>query len=306
MSRLMGLYAQHLGVERACGSGDEAAYRAAIDRARELVKDADAIVAGVGSGMSRACGYEHYHRTAAFDGAFGRFERAHGFSTFMDGYYHLYATNEERWGFLVAYIDYMESAPVGEPYWQLWKLIADRPYFVLTTNIDGQVRRAFPRRRSWLFQGDCRWLQCAQPCCDELWDSGPAVRRMLDAMGPDGVRPPADAFPRCPRCGWLAVPWVRDEGFLEGEAWHEGKRRYEAFVSHVLDACRRVLFLELGVGGMTPSVIEMPFWRMVRSNPNAFYLRINLSKAGEPLQLGGRSLTIGGDIARVFFDLTES
>mgnify|MGYP000445866512 CR=1 FL=1 len=47
MSRLMGLYAQHLGVERACGSGDEAAYRAAIDRARELVKDADAIVAGL-------------------------------------------------------------------------------------------------------------------------------------------------------------------------------------------------------------------------------------------------------------------
>lgn len=56
---------------------------------------------------------------------------------------------------------------------------------------------------------------------------------------------------------------------------------------------------------MTPSVIEIPFWRMVRANPNAFYLRINLGKASEPQQLDGRSLTIGGDIARVLADLTN-
>ena len=102
------------------------------------------------------------------------------------------------------------------------------------------------------------------------------------------------------------APWMRDEGFLEGTAWREGKRRYESFVHHALDACERVLFLELGVGGMTPSVIEIPFWRMVRANPNACYLRINLGKSSEPQQLGERSLTIGGDIARVLSDLSTS
>ena len=44
---------------------------------------------------------------------------------------------------------------------------------------------------------------------------------------------------------------------------------------------------------------------MVRANPNAFYLRINLGKVSEPQQLDGRSLTIGGDIARVLADLTN-
>ena len=72
---------------------------------------------------------------------------------------------------------------------------------------------------------------------------------------------------------------MRDDGFLEGAAWHEGKHRYESFVERALEDAGRVLFLELGVGGMTPSVIEIPFWRMVRANPGAFYLRINLGKA---------------------------
>lgn len=304
MSRMMGLYAQHLGVERASGRYRDEAYRVALERAARCIEDADAIVVGIGSGMSSACGYDHYHPISAFrkDGSLARFRRAHGFDTLMDGFYHLYASNEERWGFLAAYIEYMESAEVGTAYRQLRALLGKRPYFVLTTNIDGQVRRAFPEERVWLFQGDCGWLQCSQPCCDELWDSGPEVTRVLDAMG-DGVRPPEAALPRCPHCGWLMAPWIRDEGFLEGAFWHSGKQRYESFVSHALDTAEHVLFLELGVGGMTPGVIEIPFWRMVRANPHAFYLRINLSKDSEPQQLGERSLTVGGDIARVLSDI---
>ena len=307
MSRIMGLYAQHLGasVQHACT--DDTGYRDGIARASALLAEADAVVVGIGSGMSSACGYDHYHPISAFGkgGPIARYHRAHGFSTLMDGYYHLYATNEERWGFLAAYIDWMESAAVGEPYRQLRKLLEGRSYFVLTTNIDGQARRAFPARRTWLFQGDCGWLQCGQPCCDELWPAGQYVKPMLDAMGEDSVFAPSELLPRCPRCGWLMAPWVRDEGFLEGEVWRDGKRRYEAFVADALSNARRVLFLELGVGGMTPAVIEIPFWRMVRANPNAFYLRINLGKVSEPRHLEGRSLTIGNDIARVLKDLTN-
>ena len=308
MNRLMGLYAQHLGAIQVQNREDAPLYREAIARASELIANADAVVVGIGSGMSSACGYDYYHPIPALEegGTLAAFSRAHGFTTLMDGFYHLYASNEERWGYLAAYIDWMESVPVGEPYRQLRGLLEGREYFVLTTNIDGQVRRSFPKERTWLFQGDCGRLQCSQPCCDELWESSPAIRRVLDAMDADSVRPPADALPRCPRCGWLMMPWMRDEGFLEGTAWHEGKRRYEAFVSRALGDAGRVLFLELGVGGMTPSVIEIPFWRMVRANSNAFYLRINLGKSSEPQQLGERSLTIGGDIARVLSDLSTS
>ena len=301
MSRLMSLYAQHLGAAAPRALGDGAALEAAVERAAELLREADAVVVGIGSGMSSACGYDHYHPIAEFGqgGSFERFRRAHGFETLMDGYYHLYATNEERWAFTAAYIDYMESAPVGRAYRQLASLLTSRDHVVLTTNVDGQVRRAFPDARTWLFQGDLAFLQCGQPCCDELLPADAFVRRALDAMGEDGVSVPPELLPRCPRCGWLMAPWVRDETFLEGSFWRAQRRGYETFVRDALSSGGRVLFLELGVGGMTPGVIELPFWDMTAHNDNAFYLRINYGKAGEPRQLGERSHTVCADIADV-------
>ena len=299
MSRLMRLYAQHLDADTPRAYGCEADCGNALARAAELLREADAIVAGIGSGMSSACGYDHYHAIPEFDqgGRLGRFRRAHGFDTLMDGYYHLYATNEERWAFTAAYIDFMESAPVGRAYRQLAALLAGRDHFVLTTNVDGQVRRAFPGMRTWLFQGDFAFLQCSQPCCDELWPAGHYVKSMLDVMGEDGVSVPSELLPRCPRCGWLMAPWVRDETFLEGVFWKTQRRRYEAFVQDALSNGGRVVFLELGVGGMTPSIIELPFWDMVARHGNASLIRINMGKSAEPRHLGERSLTVCADIA---------
>ncbi|WP_462134775.1 SIR2 family NAD-dependent protein deacylase [Slackia piriformis] len=304
MSRLMGLYAQHLSAGVAPPAVDEETLARQVEQAANVLARADAVVCGIGSGMSTACGYDHYGRSAVFDGRFAKFERVHGFSSLMDGLYHLYASNEERWGFLAAYSAHLEAAPVGRAYRQLARLLEGKEYFVLTTNIDGQVRRAFPGENVWLFQGDFGFLQCGQPCCDELVPALPVARAMLDAMG-DGIAAPSDLLPRCPHCGWLRAPWVRDHGFLEGDAWRDGKRRYERFVSDALASGGRVVFLELGVGGMTPSIIEIPFWEMTRTNSNAFYLRVNMGKASEPRQLEGRSLTVTGDIADVFDMLTH-
>ncbi len=274
----------------------DAAYQTAIRQATALIDRADAVVVGIGSGMSTACGYDFYQRTDAFDGQFARFERAHGIASLMDGFYHAYATNEERWAFLAACITRLEDCPVGRTYRTLRDLLEDKPYTVLTTNVDGQARRAFPAERTWLFQGDFGFLQCAQPCCEDLADALPAMRAIGAALGADGTAAPSELLPRCPACGWLQVPWVRDDGFVEGGLWQDGKRRYERFVADALETADRVLFLELGVGGMTPSIIEIPFWRMVAGNPNARYLRINKGKAGEPRQIADRSLTVTADL----------
>ena len=304
MSGLMGLYAQHLSAA-AAPAPSAADLSAAVEHAAELIAGADAVVAGIGSGMSSACGYDHYHRIPAFDDRFARFERAFGFSTLMDGFYHLYASNEERWAFLAEYIAFMEEAPVGAPYRQLRDLLADVPHFVLTTNIDGQVRRVFPEERTWLFQGDFGYLQCSQPCCDRIVPSADHICRIVDQLDGRLVATDPELLPRCPECGWLMASWVRDDTFLEGSVWRSAKERYEGFVSAALRECSRVVFLELGVGGMTPGIIELPFWSMTRANDNAFYVRVNTGKASEPRQLEGRSLTVQGDIAFVMDRLAE-
>lgn len=305
MACLMDMCALHLGAPEPHPYEDEAAYQEAIERAADLVRAADAVVVGIGSGMSSACGYDFYQRTDAFDDRFARFERAHGIANLMDGFYHAYATNEERWAYLAEYITYLEECSVGPAYRALRDLLGDTPYTILTTNVDGQVRRAFPAERVWLFQGDFGYLQCAQPCCDELTYAVPAMRAICDVMGPEGLAAPSDLLPRCSVCGWLQVPWVRDDTFAEGGRWALEKRRYERFVADALAGADHVLFLELGVGGMTPSIIELPFWRMVAGNANARYLRINKGKAGEPQQLAGRSLTVTADLADTLSRLTK-
>ena len=88
--------------------------------------------------------------------------------------------------------------------------------------------------------------------------------------------------PRCPRCGWQLVPWVRDDTFLQGAAWREGLGRYERFVRERGDG--RVLLLELGVGEMTPGIITLPFWSMTAKLPDAHLLSVNISGGTTPVK----------------------
>ena len=102
----------------------------------------------------------------------------------------------------------------------LRSLIGNKDYFILSTNVDTQVEKTFPSERVCNYQGSFAHLQCKQPCCDELFDAGPYVERMLAGMAGFEIR--SEDVPRCPRCGWQLVPWVRDDTFLQGAAWHEG------------------------------------------------------------------------------------
>lgn len=88
--------------------------------------------------------------------------------------------------------------------------------------------------------------------------------------------------PRCPRCGWQLVPWVRDDTFLQGAAWREGLGRYERFVRERGNG--RVLLLELGVGEMTPGIITLPFWSMAAKLPDARLLSVNISGGAAPVK----------------------
>ena len=86
---------------------------------------------------------------------------------------------------------------------------------------------------------------------------------MLAGMAGFEVR--SEDVPRCPHCGWQFVPWVRNDTFLQGAAWHEGLGRYERFVRERGDG--RVLLLGLGAGEMTPGIITLPFWSMAAKLP---------------------------------------
>lgn len=66
---------------------------------------------------------------------------------------------------------------------------------------------------------------------------------------------------------------------------------------------QKVLFLELGVGRMTPMFIQEPFWNMTYALPDAFYITVNPRDAFVPDELKGKGLAIHEDIAKVLSDV---
>lgn len=68
---------------------------------------------------------------------------------------------------------------------------------------------------------------------------------------------------------------------------------------------KKILFLELGVGRMTPMFIQEPFWKLTYTLPDAFYITINPRDAILPEALKKKGAAIHEDIAVVLRDAVK-
>lgn len=274
-----------------------------IKRLIEKINIADAIVIGGGSGISSAAGYNHYHSKSIIEDKFSQFEKKYGFNSLFDAYYYLYSTHEERWVFFSQYIKFMYEASPGQPYLDLYEILKNKPYFILTTNIDMQFSKVFQEEKICLLQGDFRYFQCSQPCHDKLYENKDIIDKMDKNLMETKV--PLELIPRCQKCGRIMMPWVRDYEFLEGEFWKDGVSRYQNFLKEHLEESKdkNVLFLELGVGDMTPSIIKLPFWEMTYNFKNTFYVSINKERYSSPEHLRERAMVISEDIGKVLHEV---
>ena len=78
----------------------------------------------------------------------------------------------------------------------------------------------------------------------------------------ENLKIPRNMIPRCPKCGAEMEPWVRSWTFLEGKKYRKEYNKLNAFLK--ANKNKKILFLELGVGRMTPMFIQEPFWQMTR------------------------------------------
>lgn len=115
-------------------------------RLRGLIADADAIIVGIGSGMSSAAGFNHYNHAGMTRAGMADWQQAFGFKSLFDGFYHLYPSLEQQWAYYARYIDFMLREPASQPYLDLRSLISHKDYFILSTNVDTQVEKTFPPR----------------------------------------------------------------------------------------------------------------------------------------------------------------
>ena len=266
---------------------------AELKRLKEALDRADSVFIGAGAGLSTSAGFTYSGER--FEKYFGDFVAKYGFRDMYSGGLYPYKTLEEQWAYWSRYVyinRYM--APPKPVYDQLYQLIKDRDYFVLTTNVDHCFQRAgFDKERLFYTQGDYGLFQCSRPCHMDTYDNEEFIRRMVEKQR--DMRIPTELISRCPKCGAPMTMNLRsDDTFVEDEGWLKAAERYGNFVkSH---RAGRVLLLELGVGYNTPSIIKYPFWQMTAENPQALYACVNMGQAVCPEEIAGQSICIDGDI----------
>ena len=272
-----------------------------MERLKAALQDCDAVVIGAGSGLSTAAGFTYTGER--FEKYFSDFAAKYGIQDMYSGGFYPFPTMEEFWAYWSRYIYINRYMDAPKPvYADLLRLVQDKDYFVITTNVDHCFQKAgFDKKRLFYTQGDYGLFQCGEPCCQETFDNEAVIREMVERQ--KDMKIPSALLPVCPHCGKpLTMNLRSDSKFVEDEGWHRAAERYENFLR--TREGQKILFLELGVCYNTPIIIKYPFWRMTHQNPRAVYACINLSEAYCPREIQEQALCIKGDIGRCLAKLT--
>ena len=268
-------------------------YSFEINRLKNEIKTADAIVIGAGAGLSTAAGFTY--NGERFEKYFSDFIEKYNFRDMYSGGFYPFASLEEHWAYWSRYIYINRYMDVDNGvYKRLLELVKDKDYFVLTTNVDHQFQKAgFDKHRLFYTQGDYGLFQCSEPCCQETYDNEECVKDMLEFQ--ENMRIPTELIPRCPKCGKPMTMNLRsDNTFVQDDGWYRAAERYEEFLRRHENL--HILFLELGVGYNTPAIIKYPFWQMTVKNPKAVYACLNFGEAFCPEQIKSQAICINTDI----------
>lgn len=133
-----------------------------LSRFKQELTTADAVVIGAGAGLSTSAGFTYTGER--FEKYFGDFIEKYGFQDMYSGGFYPFETLEELWAYWsrYIYINRYQDAP-GDAYTDLLKLVQDKDYFVLTTNVDHCFQKAgFDKHRLFYTQGDYGLWQCSQ------------------------------------------------------------------------------------------------------------------------------------------------
>ena len=275
-----------------------------IQQLLDLIDQADAVVVGGASGMSAAGTDSYYDVNPTFLTYFGDIYEKFGprAGGVFPAFYYPYPREEQRQYAIARVMQMVHESPVPQQYWDWKELLADKEFFVVTTNQDQLFRRVFGDEKVAFIQGDWGWLQCGRPCHDAVYDTTEFVNAAIADHRDCAI--PDELVPRCPRCGAVMEPWVRGFTFLEGSLYREQYRKYQAFLEKHLND--RVLFLELGVGAMTPMFIKEPFWNYTYQWPGgANYAPITLDHAVVPDAIADHSLPLDAEIHVVLHQAAE-
>lgn len=238
--------------------------------ATEVIRKAEALIVTAGAGMGVDSGLPDFRGNQGFWQAYPPYARLGLSFAECANPEHFQRDPAFGWGFYGHRTNlYRETVPHdGFTIMRDWIAQRALPYFVVTSNVDGQFQKAgFADERILEVHGSIHWLQCLQPCSDTIWPNNEQIPVNEGTMR-------AGHIPRCPQCGGVSRPNILmfgDWSWLP-ERTQAQERRLQQFLDE--HGTRRIVVIELGAGSAIPTIratSERIGWRY----PRAMVIRIN-------------------------------
>jgi NAD-dependent SIR2 family protein deacetylase len=250
---------------------DERAHLA-VQRAADLIANAEALLIMAGAGMSVDSGLPDFRSPQGFWRAYPPLEKL-GLS-FEDMAQPRWFAEKPRmaWAWYGHRQQlYRETKPhAGYQLLREWGQAMPAGSFVVTSNVDGHFFFAdFPADRIVEKHGSIHRYQCTTPCTAAIWlDSPPDLMIGLTTLQAFGE------LPHCPECGGLARPNVL---MFNDDAWIpnvtlEQNERYTDWLAGL--SGKRLVIIECGAGTAIPTIrlaaqrlAETSLATLIRVNP---------------------------------------
>ncbi len=268
-----------------------------------LIQSADAIVVGIGAGMSAADGFVYIG--PRFEEAFPDFIAKYKLLDMLQASLFDFVSWEEYWAFQSRFValNYLDQG-VGASYVHLKKILESKAHHIITTNADNAFWAAdYDPERIFHIQGEYGLWQCSAHCHQQTYKDDALIRRMIAEQ--KNMKVPAELVPHCPKCDAPFEINKRNEekGMVEDADFYAQKARYDAFLG--AHETGKVLYLEIGIGHTTPQFIKHPFWQRVAENPDATYAVLNHKHYRIPQPIRDRSIGFTQDIASLIAETAE-
>lgn len=200
------------------------------------------------------------------------------------------------------YLDKQSDSKLLQAYRNLYELVKDKNYFIVTTCIDGNIEKAgFDKEKIVEPCGNYNFLQCSKGCSKELYESSSYMQNISKAIEQGELQ--SIEKPLCPACGMaLTFNNILSENYIE-EGYLPKWEKYTKWLQFTLN--RKLCILELGVGMNLPNVIRWPFEKVGFYNQKASFFRINETLFQMTEDLGDKGISIEGNAVEFLFKGVE-
>ena len=236
-----------------------------IQKAAELIKNADAIAIFAGAGMCVDSGLEQYRGN---DGIWTKSlnidNQEINYIELMN--HHAFESKADKaWAFIGSLIDKYNKTTPHIGFSKLLDLVNNKTHFIITSNCDEHFQKAgFDETKLFECHGSMYYMQCTECNTKEIWKT-PEIKSEL-------------LIPKCPNCGSNCRPNIflfNDWSWISTRSIHQ-QLRYNKWQKDVKAKYENIVAIEIGAGETIRTIRNASenFCRtdfpLIRINPNDF------------------------------------